>query len=69
VAENLRDTRSRKENPVQTERVSGFSLVEVMIAVAVFAIIILAIGQAAMGGRLRQTRWRSEQIFFLAVSR
>ena len=35
---------------MQAERVSGFSLIEVMIAVAVFAIIILAIGQAAMVG-------------------
>jgi prepilin-type N-terminal cleavage/methylation domain-containing protein len=50
AAQNLRDERSRRENPVSTERVSGFSLVEVMIAVAVFAIIILAIGQAAMVG-------------------
>lgn len=32
------------------ERVSGFSLIEVMITVAVFAIIMLAIGQAAMVG-------------------
>ena len=37
---------------MNTERVSGFSLVEVMIAVAVFAIIILAVGQAAMMGQI-----------------
>jgi prepilin-type N-terminal cleavage/methylation domain-containing protein len=50
AAQNLRDERSRKENAVCTERVSGFSLIEVMIGVAVFAIVILAISQASMVG-------------------
>jgi prepilin-type N-terminal cleavage/methylation domain-containing protein len=35
---------------VRTDRNSGFSLVEVMIGVAVFAIVILAISQASMVG-------------------